>query len=204
MAIQDIPEFVEFGPGDLIRAEDWNAVQQQMRESLRTHHHNRPLGTPPDDSGVSDDAEQINTDGIADGAITASKLAPNSVSQTNVAANSIGTDQLVDKSVITAKLGDAQVSGAKLKFSTVATSSTVLVAGQTFEQLVQSAAPSTKTTIYFPTLSLVFTSAGGFADVTAQIVYRQTGGASTIDVYIRLSNAGNAQTSVFWQVLTFA
>lgn len=204
MSISDIPEFIEAGPGDLIRAEDWNGVQQLMRESLRTHHHNRTIGTPPIDSGASDDAEQIDTGGIADGAITASKMAPNSVTQTSVAANAIGTAQLMDKSVITTTLGDAQVTGAKLKFSTVAASSAVLDVGQTFEQLVQLAAPTTKTTIYFPTLTLIGTTAGGFADVTAQIVYRQTGGASTIDVYIRLSNTGNAQTSVFWQVLTFA
>jgi hypothetical protein len=204
MSITDIPEFIEAGPGDLIRAEDWNGVQQLMRESLRTHHHSRAIGTPPTDSGTSDDAEQIDTTGIADGAITASKMAPNSVTQTSVAAGAIGTAQLADKAVITSTLGDAQVTGAKLKFSTVAASSTTLAAGQTFEQLVQSAAPTTKTTIYFPTLSLVFTGVGGFADVTAQIVYRQTGGASTIDVYIRLANTGNAQTIVFWQVLTFA
>jgi len=204
MAIRDIPEFIEVGPGDLIRAEDWNGVQQQMRESLRTHHHSRPIGTPPDDSGMSDDAEQIDTDGIADGAITASKMAPGSVTQANIAASAVNTTQLADRAVTTAKIADNQVTGSKLLFNTVKAGSVVLASNGSTEALVQSSAPSTKTTIYFPTLSLIGTATGGFADVTAQMVYKQTPPSTGIDVYVRLVNTGSAQTTIFWQVLTFA
>ena len=41
MAITDIPEFVEVGPGDLIRADDWNNIQRQIRNSVRNHRHSR-------------------------------------------------------------------------------------------------------------------------------------------------------------------
>jgi len=188
MAIRDIPEFIEVGPGDLIRAEDWNGVQQQMRESLRTHHHSR----------------QIDTDGIADGAITASKMAPGSVTQANIAASAVNTTQLADRAVTTAKIADNQVTGSKLLFNTVKAGSVVLASNGSTEALVQSSAPSTKTTIYFPTLSLIGTATGGFADVTAQMVYKQTPPSTGIDVYVRLVNTGSAQTTIFWQVLTFA
>src|SRR4051812_12234323 len=75
MAISDIPEYVEVTPGDLIRAENWNGMQQQMRDSLRRHQHTRPPGAPVDDAAANDVSDQIGTDEIADGAVTGAKLA---------------------------------------------------------------------------------------------------------------------------------
>jgi hypothetical protein len=85
----------------------------------------------------------------------------------------------------------------------VNTSSLSLAPG-TSEILVQSAAPSTKTTIYFPVLAIVSSTGAGVSNITAQIVYRQAVSATTVDLYIRLVNNGAATASVIWQVLTFS
>lgn len=206
MAISDIPEFIKVGPGDLIRADDWNGVQQQLRESLRTHHHSRPIGTPPDDGAALDDAEQIDATGIADGAITASKLAAGAVTSASIPANAITSAQLADGSVTTTKIGAAAITTAKLSFATVNRGSLSLGPGLTSEVLVQSAAPNTKTTIYFPTMVVSSSTgvAGAISDVVANIVYRQVVGVTTVDVYVRFANAGGATAGILWQVLTFA
>ena len=215
MAISDIPEYIEVAPGDLVRAEQWNGVQRQVRNGLRTHRHVRVAGTPPNDTAVVDEAQQLDTSEIADGAVTAAKLAPGAISADAIPDGAITSPKLVDGAVTGAKIANNSIvaahiqSGAitspKLSFQTVNSGSASLGGGGAFtEQLVQASAPSTKTTIYFPTLSIVSSSGGGVSDVDAAMVYRQAVGANTIDVFIRLTNRGAATAGIVWQVLTFS
>ncbi len=196
MAITDIPEYVEASPGDLIRSSDWNNVQQQARNSVRTHQHTRVAGAPVDDTVAQDNAQQITTAEIADGAVATAKLAASAVTLDKMATNSVGTAQLVDSSVRLSKLA----------FSTVKSGSATLVPGEEEDQLVQANAPSTKTTIYFPTVVTTSTTggAGTHSEVKAEVIYRQDVGANTINIFIRLNNSGTATANVFWFVLTFA
>lgn len=202
MSISDIPEFIEAGPGDLIRAEDWNGVQQQMRESVRTHHHSRPVGTPPNDSGTSDDAEQINSDGIADGAVTASKLAPNSVTSAAIPSGAINTDQLADNAVGSAKIGNSAVTSAKLSFATVNSGSFTLNPGLTADQLVQSNAKAGS--VLLQNIFLSGSSGGSQSQVSAQFVYTQVPGVPAENVFLRFTNTGDSAATIIWKVLTFA
>src|SRR5262245_45698004 len=94
MAITDIPEFVEVGPGDLIRADDWNSIQRQTRSSVRNHRHSRLAGDPVDDTVATDNALQIGTEDLADGAVTGAKIP--------------------DGAIVTAKLDHGAVPGVKL------------------------------------------------------------------------------------------
>jgi hypothetical protein len=204
MAISDIPEFIGVAPGELIRAENWNSIQRQMRNTLRTHHHTRALGAPPNDASATDEASQIQTNEIADGAVTAAKLAAGSISGATLADGSVTATKLAANAVGSVNLQTNAVTASKISFQQVGSGSITLAGGATSETLVQTGAPSTKTTIYFPTLALVNTTGAGVADVEANIVYRQAVGASTIDVYIRLDNRGPATVGVLWQVLIFA
>jgi len=204
MAISDIPEFVTAQPGDLISAGNWNSVQQQMRNSLRTHHHTRASGTPPNDSGTSDDAEQIGTNDIAPGAVTASQLASGAVTAAGMADGAVTTTKIADLAVTSAKIANAAVTSAKLSFQTIQQGSLTLPPAGSSEQVVQTGAPTTKTTVYFPTLAIVSSSGAGISDVTAQIIYRQAVGSTSIDVYVRLTNSGAATANIIWLVLTFA
>jgi hypothetical protein len=206
MAISDIPEYVEVTPGDLIRAENWNGMQQQMRDSLRRHQHTRLPNAPVDDAAANDVADQIGPDEIADGAVTGAKLADNTVTDTKLADNAVTMNKLANGAVAGTKLADKVVTTSKLAFSTVAASSVgvTVPGGQFVDALGQLAAPSTKTTIYFPLLTIVGSSGQGISNVEATLEYRQAVGANTVDVFIRLRNTGSATASVFWQVLTFA
>jgi hypothetical protein len=76
MAIQDIPVFREARRGQVLRSDDWNGVQRELRNGIRAHRHSRLASAPPNDSAGTDLALQITTDEIADGAVTAAKLAP--------------------------------------------------------------------------------------------------------------------------------
>jgi hypothetical protein len=194
MAITDIPEFVEASPGDLIRSSDWNNVQRQVRNSIRAHQHTRVAGAPANDAAAQDTALQINTDEIANGAVTGAKIATDTITVNNLAPNSVGSSELIT----------ASVRLSKLAFTTVASGSATLSPGEEEEQLVDDAAPSTKTTIYFPTAALVSTSGSGYSEVKAEVIYRQNVGANTVNVYIRLRNTGSATADVFWMVTTFA
>jgi hypothetical protein len=214
MAISDIPEYVEALAGDLIRADNWNAAQRQMRHSLRTHRHTRVSGAPLNDAATTDVAEQINTNEIADGAVTAAKLAAGAVSGNSLPDGAITTAKLADDAVTaakvaagavaTAKLANNAVTASKLNFATVNSNSLSLGPSTTAEVLVQAAAPSTKTTVYFPLVAIVASSGTGVSNIDASIVYRQAVNANTNDVFIRLRNTGAATALVAWQVMTFA
>jgi hypothetical protein len=204
MAITDIPEFVPANPGDLITAKAWESMQQLTRSSLRLHQHDRPAGTPPTDSDTVDHAEQIGTAEIADGAITTAKLAPGAVTSAVIPDGAIGTAEIADLAVTTGKIANASVGSAKLAFGSVGSGSVTVPAGTTMDVQVALGLSTTKTGIYFPSLTLLLSSGAGLAQVTALIMYRQAVGQSTVDLYLRLSNNGGAQTFVIWQVHTFA
>jgi len=213
MPISDIPEYIQAAPGDLIRAEHWNGIQRQVRNGLRTHRHTRAPGAPANDAASADEAVQITTGEIADGAVTAAKLAPGAISTNALPDGAVTTAKLADGAVTSAKLGNSSVTAAliqngaitaaKLSFQTVNSGGATLAPGGTSEQPVQTAAPSTKTTIYFPTLAIVGSTGTGVSSIEASIVYRQTVGSDTNDVFIRLVNRGAATASIIWQVLTF-
>ena len=194
MTITDIPEYVEASPGDLIRSSDWNNVQRQMRNSLRTHQHTRVASAAVDDTVAQDNALQLTTAEIADGAVTGVKIAADTITSNNIAPNAIGSSEIAPGAV---RLGE-------LAFTTVQSGSATLTPGEEEEQLVDDNAPSTKTTVYFPTVATVSTTGGGYSEVNALIIYRQNVGANTINVFIRLKNTGTATASVFWAVTTFA
>lgn len=230
MAISDIPEYTEVAPGDLIRAEDWNEMQRQTRNSIRGHRH---IGQSAD-GAADDNAAQIAAEEIADGAVTGAKIANGAVTGTKVADGAVTTDKIADGAIAGAKLAagavgaaqlqDAAVTNAKLQanavataniqnqaitttklaFETVQSGSAVLNSGQTVEQMVEQGATNTKTKLYFPLLVLTNTTGTGSAAVSASILYRQQAGSSNIDVKIILRNTGNTTTSVIWQVTTFA
>lgn len=204
MAISDIPEFAEVAPGDLIRAESWNSVQRQMRDSLRRHKHTRAPGSQPNDPGASDDAAQISSAELADNAVTTPKLADNAVTSAELADGAVTNPKIGANAVTTSKLADGAVNADKLQFVTVKNGSNSIAPNGTVEAVVKQAATNTKSTIYFPLLIIGQTTGAGVSNVDADIVYRQASGASTIDVYIRLRNTGGATAQVIWQVLTFA
>jgi hypothetical protein len=213
MALSDIPEYVKASPGDLIRADQWNSMQHLARNSLRTHRHTRTPGVPPNDPGSSDDASQLTTAEIADGTITAAKLAAGAVTGSALPDGSVTGAKLTDGAVTSAKIGagavatsnlaNNAVTATKLSFQTVASGSVSLAPASSVETVVQSGAPSAKTTVYFPTLAIVSSSGAGISDVLANIVYHQAVGASGVDVFIRLTNSGAATAGIIWQVLTF-
>jgi hypothetical protein len=244
MAITDIPEFVEVGPGDLIRADDWNNIQRQIRNSVRAHRHSRPAGDPVDDTVATDNALQIAADDLADAAVTGAKIAdgaidtakladgavtgaklssgaitadviPNgAVTTDKIADNAVTAAKILDGAVGTAELGanvvtraniaEGAVGATKLGFTQVATNSLQLAGNSTQEILVQSNAPNTKTTTFFPQLTLTGATGAGIANVDATVAFHQAAGANTIDVFIRIANRGTATVGVIWRVITFA
>jgi hypothetical protein len=214
MALSDIPEYQKASPGDLIRADQWNGMQRVGRNSLRTHRHTRPPGTPPNDPSTTDEAAQIATNEIADGAVTAAKLASGAFSGSVLTDGSVATTKLADSAVTGAKIAAGTVGSAniannsitavKLSFVTVNSGGLNIAANSFAESLVQSGAQSTKSTIYFPTLATTSSTGAGLSSVTPAIFYRQAVGSATIDVHIRLTNTGSAAAAVIWQVLTFA
>ena len=91
MAIGDIPVFREARRGQVVRSDDWNAVQRELRNGIRAHRHTRVAGAPRNDAATDDLALQITTDEIADGAVTPAKLG-GGVFESLVAATQLGTD----------------------------------------------------------------------------------------------------------------
>lgn len=204
MAISDIPEFIEVAPGELIRAENWNSIQRSMRNGLRQHHHTRVQGAAANDASATDEAVQIQTNEIADGAVTVAKLAPGAISGTTLADGSVTLAKLAANSVDGSKLKSNAVTASKLAFETLDSGSLTLGPNATAEVEVQKNAPSTKTTIYFPTMVITGTKGSGISDVEASIVYRQSVGSDNISVFLRLVNHGGASADLTWLVLVFA
>ena len=140
---------------------------------------------------------------IASNAIDADKITPNSVRNNHIQDGAISSGKLQNNSVARANIQDGAINVSKLSLATVKSGSVSnLVPGQTVFQLVEQGAPSTKNTIYMPTVTPTSTSGSGPAIVEVQIVYQQVAGAA-IDVLIRLINKGTATTNVVWFVFTF-
>ena len=74
MAIRDIPVFREARRGQVVRSDDWNDVQRELRNGIRAHRHSRVASARVDDGTPDDLALQITTNEIADGAVTQAKL----------------------------------------------------------------------------------------------------------------------------------
>lgn len=204
MALSDIPAYQTVSPGDVISADQWNTMQRQARNSLRSHQHTRATTSAADDSSSEDVADQISTDELADGAVTAAKLTAGAVGETALGDGSVTATKIADSAVTNSKISNSAVTSAKLSFQTVKTGSRTLAPGSSSVELVQTAAPSTKSTIYFPVVNLVGTTGSGISQVSAETVYEQAVGLTTVDVYVRLTNSGGATVDIIWQVLTFA
>jgi hypothetical protein len=230
MAITDIPEFVELAPGGLIRSEDWNNIQRQVRNSVRAHRHTRLANAPPNDAAAADLALQITTDEIADqavtaaklgdGAVTSGKLADGSVSNPKLANNAVGTTKLQNGSISTDKLQanavdranirDGAISLPKLALQEIASANNQNVgANAQVTVAVRNNLPNAQALAapFFPTLTITGVGAGaGEALVEAVIVYRRTptSPVGTVDVQLRLRNTGALSATVNWRVLTFA
>ena len=119
MAITEIPEFVEAAPSDLIRSQDLNNVQRQVRNSVRTHRHTRVAGAPVDDAATADLALQITTDEIPDQAVTAAKLADGAVTSGKLANGAVTGPRLADNAVGTTKILNGSISTEKLQADAV-------------------------------------------------------------------------------------
>ena len=118
MAEENIPEYIEVAAGDLIRAEQWNEIQRAARNSVRTHRH---TGQSADIADNEDNAPQIASEDIADGAVTSAKLANEAVTTDKLANGSSTTPKLADAAVTEAKLANGSVTGAKLASGAVTT-----------------------------------------------------------------------------------
>ena len=53
----------------MVRSADWNTIQRELRNSIRTHQHTLVADRPVDDSTEEDNASQITADEIADAAL---------------------------------------------------------------------------------------------------------------------------------------
>ena len=76
MAFEDIPAYRPAERGQVVRSADWNDLQRDARNAIRTHHHTRAPNAPPDDSASTDEASQITAAEIASRAVTLAKLHP--------------------------------------------------------------------------------------------------------------------------------
>jgi hypothetical protein len=218
MAINDIPEFVEVAPGDLIRAENWNSVQQQMRDSLRRHQHTRAPNVPVNDTAATDEADQISTNEIADGAVTGAKLAPGAITaanipdgaitQTKLADGAVVAAKIADNTITTTKIGPSAVTSSRLAFADVAPhAGSVDVPPGVMDILVKSGGKggqTVDTVLYFPLITLTRSTGTVGAEIVANIVYKQAVGSNPPDVHLRLQNTGSATATVIWKVMTFA
>ena len=54
MAKEDIPVFREAQRGQVVRSADWNTIQRELRNSIRTHQHTLVADRPVDDSTEED------------------------------------------------------------------------------------------------------------------------------------------------------
>ncbi len=131
MAKGDTPIFSEATPGDIIRSEEWNLIQRELRYAMR-HHRHLVSGDIDDSDGTLDDAVQITTDEIgslavtteklADGSVTADKIGPDvvtgieddAVTESKIADNAVTEGKIADNAVTEGKIADNAVTESKI------------------------------------------------------------------------------------------
>jgi hypothetical protein len=228
MAITDIPEFLDLAPGGLIRSEDWNSIQRQARNSVRSHRHTRVASEPANDASTDDVALQITTDEIADQAVTANKLANGAVGATKLADQAVTGNKLANDAVSTTKIQDGAITNQKLQANAVdranirdgainraklafqevtnGTVNNLAANGGTNFVTFQTNLANAQAAIFFPLLTITAATGAGFAEVEPAIVYRRTQATTgdRVDVLLRLRNNGAAAANVSFRVLTFA
>lgn len=171
MAVSDIPEFIEVASGDLIRSADWNNLQRQTRNSIRSHRHTRVAGATASDTTSVDNALQIGSSEIANDAVTSAHLD--------------------NECVATANLQASSVTLAKLGITTVASFTETLSEGKITEHLV--AEDVSESDVFFPpSLSIVKSREQTFS---ASIAYKQRASGET-DAYVRLEGSGMVKCTV--------
>lgn len=87
-------------PGDLIRSADWNAAMTAIVDLLAKMHE----VTGHKHTGAVEDAPPIDGQGLADGAVTAAKLAANAVNAASLAPNAVTTSAIADAAITAAKI----------------------------------------------------------------------------------------------------
>ena len=92
MAIDDIPVFRSARAGQIVRSDDWNEIQRLLRNAVRQHRHTR--AGESDDTAPTDEAGQLGTSEIADGAVASGKIANGAVTSGKIAAGAIGRPAL--------------------------------------------------------------------------------------------------------------
>jgi hypothetical protein len=159
----------------------------------------------------------VNMTKLQDNSVSMTKLQDNSISNAKLQDNAVGTAELLNNAVSTAKLQDGavtapklgvdcitlnnmangSVSGPKLRFSTLASSSTTLTAGQVKDILIMDNLPTTKQAFYFPIITVTATSGTtGMSVVEFQIIFKQVAGATVNQLLLRLKNTPTNSNSV--------
>lgn len=113
MGKEDTPIFSEATPGDIIRSEEWNLIQRELRYALR-HHKHTITGEINDADGSLDDAIQITTDELASLSVTTDKLADGSITEEKIAVGAVTDSKLADGAVTLSKIEDKAVSDVKI------------------------------------------------------------------------------------------
>ena len=129
MSKKDTPVFKHANPGDLIKSEDWNELQLELRYALRYHKHKRDDPNITDDEfdkGQEDNARPIDTDELADGAVTTAKISDKAVTSTKLESDAdddekraVTTDHIKDEAVTTEKLASNVTIGKAKDADTV-------------------------------------------------------------------------------------
>ena len=114
--------YITKNPGDLVLSNDWNDMQIQQRQALQNHNHD----------GTGDNANPINTVGIADNAITTPKIGDGAVTDAKIvglsaskltgqitsaqiADGALASVDIADNAVTTTKILDGTVTDAKIQ-----------------------------------------------------------------------------------------
>ena len=98
-------------PGDLIKSLDWNDAMTaivtlyERLDGALGHKH----------TGGAEDGPQIGNDGLQNGAVDGSKIAPNAVNATHLAANSVGTSEIAANSIGNSELASNAVANTNIQ-----------------------------------------------------------------------------------------